>query len=262
MTATSRSASFRTFAAGAADAACAAATALALAALVVGCSSAPADATSGGGANEEALSTASYSPATAVAFARSHWSDGIGECAEFVYDCLHAGGLGLAATAWVPTLVSELSSISYEEHHGSGSASAAAGDVVVFSTAGGGAFCGPGPVEGTACGHTCFVTAGGSSASSIKVDCHNTAHDEVPVSYFLGEYPHYRIYHTASGAGGGSGGGGSRSGGEGCYSSTLGKDVADNACVQTSSGGWYQCDDGTWVPRSSDPTACSSVSAY
>ncbi len=225
----------------------------ALGVLAAGCSSPPED-TASGGASEEALSTASYSPAAAVAFAQSHWSDGVGECAEFVYDCLHAGGLGLAATAWVPTLVSELSSIRYEEHEGSGAAAASAGDVVVFSTGGGSAFCGPGPIEGVACGHTCLVTVGGSSASAIEVDCHNTAHSGAAVSYFLSEYPHYRIYHTASGARGGSG--------EGCYSSTLGEDVADDACVETSADVWYQCDDGTWVPRFSDATACSSVHPY
>jgi hypothetical protein len=231
-------------------------------ALAAGCSAAPEDTTSGE-ASEEALSTASYSPAAAVAFAQSHWSDGVGECAEFVFDCLHAGGLGIAATAWVPTLVSELSSIRYEEHEGGGSASASAGDVVVFSTAGGSAFCGPGPVEGVACGHTCFVVAGGSSASSIEVDCHNTAHSGAAVSYFLGEYPHYRIYHTAAGAHGGSSGGGASGGsGDGCYSSTLGENVADDACVETSADLWYQCDSGTWVPRFSDPTACSSVHPY
>ena len=130
-----------------------------------------------------------------------------------------------------------------------------------FDFAGGSAFCGPGPVEGVACGHTCFVTVGGSSASAIKVDCHNTAHSGAAVSYFLGEYPHYRIYHTASGAGGG-GGGSSGGSGEGCYSSTLGEDVTDNACVETSADVWYQCDNGTWVPRFSDPTACSSVHPY
>ncbi len=231
---------------------------------VTGCSSAAdADASTADSANAEALSTASYSPSTAVAYARAHWSNGVGECAEFVYDCLHAGGLGLASTAWVPTLVSELGSVGYEEHEGSGSASASAGDVVVFSTAGGSGFCGAGPVEGTACGHTCLVVEGGSSASAIKVDCHNAALSDAAVSYFMTEYPHYRVYHTASGAGGGSSSGGSTgSDGDGCYSTTLGKDVDDNACVQTDSGDWYQCDDGAWVVRETDPTACSSVTAY
>ncbi len=227
-------------------------TAVGLASMTTGCSSAAeTDAASDDSANAEALSTASYSSSTAVAYARAHWSNGVGECAEFVYDCLHAGGLGLAKTAWVPTLVSELASVRYEDHQGSGAVSASAGDVVVFSTKGGSAFCGPGPVEGVACGHTCLVVEGGSSAAAIKVDCHNAALSDAAVSYFLKEYPHYRVYHTASG-----------SSGEGCYSATLGKDVDDNACVQTDSGDWYQCDSGSWVVRDTDPTACSSVTAY
>jgi hypothetical protein len=70
-----------------------------------------------------------------------------------------------------------------------------------------------------------------------------------------------RVYQTASGAGGGSSSGGSSgSDGDGCYSSTIGKD--DDACVQIDSGDWYQCDGGPWVVRESDPTAWSSVTAY
>jgi hypothetical protein len=42
-----------------------------------------------------------------------------------------------------------------------------------------------------------------------------------------------------------------------CYSDTLGATVPENTCVQSSSdGNWYQCDDGSWVVRSTDPTAC------
>jgi hypothetical protein len=60
------------------------------------------------------------------------------------------------------------------------------------------------------------------------------------------------------GGGGASGGGGSKD----CYSDTLGKDMAANACVQSKyDEQWYQCDNGSWVDRWSDPTACSSVHA-
>ncbi len=45
-----------------------------------------------------------------------------------------------------------------------------------------------------------------------------------------------------------------------CYSSTLGRDMPENACVQSrSDSAWYQCSDGGWVDRWSDPLACSSV---
>jgi hypothetical protein len=45
----------------------------------------------------------------------------------------------------------------------------------------------------------------------------------------------------------------------GCYSPTLDKDVGENACVLSASDGrWYECSSGAWVPRASDPTACSA----
>ncbi|HEY3801695.1 MAG TPA: phage tail tip lysozyme [Kofleriaceae bacterium] len=57
-------------------------------------------------------------------------------------------------------------------------------------------------------------------------------------------------------------GGGSTGGSKDCYSDTLGKEEAPNACVQSKYDDlWYQCDDGSWVDRWSDPTACSSVHA-
>ncbi len=34
-----------------------------------------------------------YDPSAALAYAKAHWNDGKGECAEFVRDCLRAGGL-------------------------------------------------------------------------------------------------------------------------------------------------------------------------
>lgn len=58
--------------------------------------------------------------------------------------------------------------------------------------------------------------------------------------------------------GGGGGGGGGTSGG--CQSATLGREVENNACVQSRSDQkWYQCNNGAWVDRFSDPTACASV---
>jgi hypothetical protein len=57
--------------------------------------------------------------------------------------------------------------------------------------------------------------------------------------------------------GGGSGGGGSAGS---CYSSTLGKTMPPNACVQSRSDHlWYQCDNGSWVDRWNDPDACNGV---
>lgn len=68
---------------------------------------------------------------------------------------------------------------------------------------------------------------------------------------------------------GGSSGGGSTGGGTGggttntgatCYSGTLGMDMPDNACVESKfDGAWYQCSNGSWVDRWSDPDACNGV---
>jgi hypothetical protein len=59
---------------------------------------------------------------------------------------------------------------------------------------------------------------------------------------------------------GGGSGGGSGSGGAGCYSGTLSEQMPENACVQSKFDNlWYQCSNGSWVDRWSDPTACNGV---
>jgi hypothetical protein len=68
------------------------------------------------------------------------------------------------------------------------------------------------------------------------------------------------VLADAGSSGGGSGSGSSGGGGATCYSGTLGKTMPANACVQSKYDDlWYQCDDGEWVDRYSDPTACSGV---
>jgi hypothetical protein len=53
---------------------------------------------------------------------------------------------------------------------------------------------------------------------------------------------------------------GGSSGGAGCYSATLRREMPDNACVQSRSDGlWYQCANGSWVDRWTDPAACNGV---
>ncbi|HEX7604520.1 MAG TPA: phage tail tip lysozyme [Polyangiaceae bacterium] len=45
-----------------------------------------------------------------------------------------------------------------------------------------------------------------------------------------------------------------------CYSGTLGKSVPHDTCVESKYDKvWYQCDNGSWVDRWSDPSACASV---
>lgn len=56
------------------------------------------------------------------------------------------------------------------------------------------------------------------------------------------------------------GGGNKGSSGKTCWSGTLGKAMPNNACVESKYDGlWYQCDDGDWVDRWTDPTACNGV---
>jgi hypothetical protein len=55
-------------------------------------------------------------------------------------------------------------------------------------------------------------------------------------------------------------GGGSSGGGSGCYSDTLRREMPDNACVQSKyDSAWYQCANGAWVDRWTDPAACNGV---
>ena len=61
-----------------------------------------------------------------------------------------------------------------------------------------------------------------------------------------------------SGGGGGGGGGGTTP--AGCFSGTLNAEEPANTCVQSKYDNlWYQCDNGSWVDRYSDPDACVSV---
>jgi len=54
--------------------------------------------------------------------------------------------------------------------------------------------------------------------------------------------------------------GGGSGGGAACYSGTLKKEMPDNACVQSKFDDlWYQCDNGSWVDRWTDPAACNGV---
>ena len=54
--------------------------------------------------------------------------------------------------------------------------------------------------------------------------------------------------------------GGGGGGGAGCDSNTLGRAMPDNACVQSrSNDAWYQCANGYWTDRWTDPAPCDGV---
>ncbi|HET9626226.1 MAG TPA: phage tail tip lysozyme [Kofleriaceae bacterium] len=48
--------------------------------------------------------------------------------------------------------------------------------------------------------------------------------------------------------------------GASCFSNTLGREMPENSCVQSRSDSlWYQCSNGSWVDRWTDPDACNGV---
>ena len=48
--------------------------------------------------------------------------------------------------------------------------------------------------------------------------------------------------------------------GAACFSNTLGKEMPDNSCVQSKFDKlWWQCANGAWVDRWTDPAACNGV---
>lgn len=159
---------------------------------LVGCSAA-----TEGTSTSSTLSTSSYDPSAAVAYADSHWDDGQGLCAEFTSRSLAAGHLGVGVITYVPTLVGALDGVPYEEHSQGDWPSAKAGDVVVYSDDSGGNFCNDDADEYN-CGHVCIVVQGGGSESSIAVDCHNHAHYHIALGDILGGgYSTYRVYHLS-----------------------------------------------------------------
>jgi len=66
---------------------------------------------------------------------------------------------------------------------------------------------------------------------------------------------------TGTGSGTGTGtGSGTTIGAAPCYSGTLGETEPENTCVQSKYDDlWYQCNNGSWIDRWSDPEACVSV---
>jgi hypothetical protein len=64
--------------------------------------------------------------------------------------------------------------------------------------------------------------------------------------------------YGGGGSGTGTGGTGGSSSDDSCFSGTLGRDVPERTCVQSVyDGDWYECENGRWVDRWSDPYACS-----
>jgi hypothetical protein len=65
---------------------------------------------------------------------------------------------------------------------------------------------------------------------------------------------------AGSGSGSSATGSATGSGSGGCFSTTLGREAPENACVQDAANDvWYQCDAGEWVNRWTDPTQCNGI---
>ena len=62
-------------------------------------------------------SAATYDPSAAVAYAAAHWNDGKGECAEFVRDCLRAGGLTSLTSINTSGLMNQIINAGYGEKY-------------------------------------------------------------------------------------------------------------------------------------------------
>ena len=147
-----------------------------------------------------------YKASNAIAYAESHWNDGVGECAAFTSASVEAGGVNMSIS-WVPTMVTFLSGVAYEEYSPSHrSIHADAGDIVVYSNATGGNFCIPSDNVDQNCGHVGLVVTGGT-ASSATADFHNNAHHHLALEYILSgsvvspssaAYSTFRVYHVAA----------------------------------------------------------------
>ncbi len=76
------------------------------------------------------------------------------------------------------------------------------------------------------------------------------------LTQFGGSTPEPTTPDDGTGTGGGGPGAGAT-----CYAGTLGRDMPENAGVQSMyDGGWSQCSGGAWVDRWFDPDACVAQS--
>ena len=66
----------------------------------------------GGGAGQgTAKANCAYNAEAAIAYAKAHWNDGVGQCAEFVSKCLRAGGLDIPVIRDCATLYKTIASV-------------------------------------------------------------------------------------------------------------------------------------------------------
>ncbi len=70
-----------------------------------------AEITGGGAGVSTANAACVYNAEAALAYARAHWNDGVGQCAEFVSKCLRAGGLDIPVIRDCATLYKTIASV-------------------------------------------------------------------------------------------------------------------------------------------------------
>jgi len=255
-----------------------------LVALAAGCSS-------GNGADRVASSSAGVTAASIASVALANLGKGAcstnsGGGTGFASSCTGNGGqpeywcadfaLWVWGQAGVDTSGLDAAAGSFYTYgldHGTLHSTPAVGDAVVFDYQGGGVADHVAIVTQVNSNGTIETVSGdwGGSGSSEAAFASTSAvvHNAPAYSSAEGSVPGIMGmtisgYVAPSGTGGSSGGttSGGSSGGAGCHSDTLGKEMPDNACVQSASDSeWYQCDAGSWTDRWTDPTACNGVHA-
>jgi hypothetical protein len=253
------------------------ATAVCSSILVAGCSSpAGQDASEPSSSNSEAISTQSIANVALANVGKGacttnskggqgfdsscHGNGGSAEywCADFArWAWAEAGAntAGLTAAAG--------SFYVYGQNHGTLHSSPRIGDAVVFNYKGGGYADHVAIVVRVNSNNTIETVSGdwgGHSGSEAEFSITSRADLNAPAyPGVVGSYPGImgmRISGFISPAGAGN----PPPSGGGCYSNTLGREMPSNACVQSRSDDlWYQCDNGRWVDRWNDPTACNGV---
>jgi hypothetical protein len=110
-------------------------------------------------------------------------------------------------------------------------------------------------------GTTCTVATTGESGTCMDTTTCSAAGRSFTPGYCPGAV---NIECCVESSGSSSSGTGSATGSskssDGCFSTTLGKEAPQNACVQDAANDtWYQCDAGEWVNRWTDPTQCNGI---
>lgn len=123
-----------------------------------------------------------YNPSAALDYARNHWNDGVGQCAEFVSNCIKAGGIS-AWSAGCNSLASQLGNLGVTKTQlivnndgtiflsNNKSTNITPGDVIIY-------YCNNCLIiDGCPYFHAILVSEKTTSAGYVCAYAHNSAHD-------------------------------------------------------------------------------------